>query len=120
MAKLVDGPAVIEAAGNKPKRIEEYFGRVRSGTPGVSIARMQSPPGWQEPGQTPEFDEYALVLSGALRVEHEGRRPPGARRPGRARARGRVGALRHAGARGRRVRGRVPARLSPATVHRDE
>lgn len=69
MAKLIEGPAVVEAAGNVPKRIEEYFGRVRSGTPGVSLARMKSPPGWQEPGQTPEFDEYTLVLSGALRVE---------------------------------------------------
>lgn len=69
MAKLIEAPAVVEAAGNKPKRIEEFVGRVNSGTPGVSIARMKSPPGWQEPGQTPEFDEYTLVLSGALHVE---------------------------------------------------
>jgi ethanolamine utilization protein EutQ (cupin superfamily) len=69
MAKLIEAPTVVEAAGNKPKRIEEFVGRVNSGTPGVSIARMKSPPGWQEPGQTPEFDEYTLVLSGALHVE---------------------------------------------------
>ena len=69
MATLIEAPAVVEAAGNKPKRIEEFFGRVRSGTPAVSLARMKSPAGWQEPGQTPEFDEYTLVLAGALRVE---------------------------------------------------
>src|ERR1043166_8208501 len=61
-------PTVIEAAGNKPKKIEELIGRVNSKTPGVSIARMTSPGGWVEPGQTPEFDEYTLVLRGALRV----------------------------------------------------
>ena len=69
MARLIEAPSVVEAVGNKPKRIEEFFGRVRSATPAVSIARMKSPPGWQEPGQTPEFDEYTVVLSGALRVE---------------------------------------------------
>ena len=62
MAKLIEAPAVVEAAGNKPKVIEEYVGRVRSGTAAVSIARMKSPPGWEEPGQTPEFDEYTVVL----------------------------------------------------------
>ena len=60
--------AVIEAAGNKPKRIEEYVGRVNSGAADVSIARMRSPGGWIEPGQTPEFDEYTLVIRGLLRV----------------------------------------------------
>jgi ethanolamine utilization protein EutQ (cupin superfamily) len=69
LARLIEKPSVVEAAGNVPKRIEEFVGRVNSGTAGVSIARMKSPPGWQEPGQTPEFDEYTLVLSGALRVE---------------------------------------------------
>jgi quercetin dioxygenase-like cupin family protein len=68
---MIEGPAVIESAGNKPKRIEEYFGRVNSGTAAVSIARMKSPPGWEEPGQRPEFDEYTLVLSGRLRVNSE-------------------------------------------------
>ena len=68
MAKLISEPVVIEAAGNKRKRIEEYFGRVRSKTDAVSVARMKSPSGWVEPGQTPEFDEYTVVLAGMLRV----------------------------------------------------
>ena len=61
-------PRIIEAAGNKPKIIEEYIGRVASETAGVSVARMRSPAGWVEPGQTPEFDEYTIVLNGMLRV----------------------------------------------------
>lgn len=61
-------PTVIESAGNNPKRIEEFIGRVNTKTSALSIARMQSPAGWIEPGQTPEFDEYTLVLSGSLRV----------------------------------------------------
>jgi len=61
-------PTIIEAAGNKPKRIEEFIGRVNSQTDALSIARMTSPPGWVEPGQTPEFDEYTVVLRGMLRV----------------------------------------------------
>jgi quercetin dioxygenase-like cupin family protein len=69
MARLIEAPAVVEAAGNKPKRIEEFIGRVRSATGGLSIARMVSPGGWQEPGQTQEFDEYSVVLAGTLRVE---------------------------------------------------
>jgi len=62
-------PTVIKAAGNKPKTIEEFVGRVNSKTSGISIARMKSPSGWVEPGQTPAFDEYTLVLKGMLRVE---------------------------------------------------
>ena len=69
MAIHIQGPSIIEAAGTKPKRIEEYVGRVNSGTAAVSVARMKSPPGWVEPGQTPEFDEYTVVLVGTLRVE---------------------------------------------------
>jgi mannose-6-phosphate isomerase-like protein (cupin superfamily) len=69
MARLISAPTKIEAAGNKPKLIEEYIGRVNSDTAAVSIARMQSPSGWVEPGQTPEFDEYTLVLRGTLHVE---------------------------------------------------
>ena len=69
MIRLIPSPTVIEAAGNKPKLIEEFVGRVNSGTSGLSIARMSSPEGWVEPGQTPEFDEYTLVLKGMLRVE---------------------------------------------------
>jgi mannose-6-phosphate isomerase-like protein (cupin superfamily) len=69
MARLIDGPAIVQAAGNKPKKIEEFVGRARSGDTAVSVARMTSPGGWQEPGQTPEFDEYTVVLRGILRVE---------------------------------------------------
>lgn len=63
-------PTRVEAAGNKPKLIDEYIGRVNSGTDAVSVAHMRSPGGWQEPGQTPRFDEFTLVLRGTLRVEH--------------------------------------------------
>ena len=72
MPTLIEKPTVIAAAGTKPKRIEEFVGRVNSGEAGVSIARMTSPPEWVEPGQTPEFTEYTLVLSGRLRVEYKG------------------------------------------------
>lgn len=68
MPKLIDDPTIIEAAGTKPKLIEEFIGRVNSATKGISIARMRSPGGWTEPGQTPEFDEYTVVLRGMLRV----------------------------------------------------
>jgi len=68
MAKLIEKATLIEAAGSPPKRIEEFVGRVNSGTERVSIARMKSPAGWEEPGQTPEFDEYSLVLAGTLHV----------------------------------------------------
>ncbi len=69
MATIIAAPAVIEAAGSPPKRIEEFIGRINSDTSAVSIARMTSPSGWSEPGQTPEFDEYSVVLRGALHVE---------------------------------------------------
>ena len=72
MPTRIASPTRVEAAGNKPKLIDEYIGRVNSGTPGVSVAHMRSPGGWQEPGQTPEFEEYTLVLKGRLRVEHRG------------------------------------------------
>ena len=72
MPTLISTPAVIEAAGNKPKRIEEYAGRVNTGHDSVSVARMQSPGGWEEPGQRPDFEEITIVLRGMLRVEHEG------------------------------------------------
>lgn len=68
MATLIQQPSIVQAAGNKPKIIEEYVGRVNSKTDSVSIARMKSPSGWVEPGQTPEFDEYTVVLRGTLRV----------------------------------------------------
>jgi mannose-6-phosphate isomerase-like protein (cupin superfamily) len=69
VARLIEKPTIVEAAGNKPKRIEEFVGLVNSGTRGVSVARMTSPGGWVEPGQSPEFDEFTLVLRGTLRVE---------------------------------------------------
>jgi mannose-6-phosphate isomerase-like protein (cupin superfamily) len=72
MPRLIEAPAVVQAAGNKPKRIEEYAGRVNSGHGGVSVARMQSPEGWREPGQRPDFEEITVVLAGTLRVEHDG------------------------------------------------
>jgi mannose-6-phosphate isomerase-like protein (cupin superfamily) len=64
----IKAPSIVQAAGNKPKIIEEYFGRVNSQTSDLSVARMKSPGGWVEPGQTPEFDEYTVVLRGTLRV----------------------------------------------------
>jgi len=68
MVTLIPTPSIIEAAGNKPKIIKEYIGRVNSQTIEASVARMNSPAGWEEPGQTPEFDEYTLVLAGTLKV----------------------------------------------------
>ena len=69
MPTFIPSPSVIKAAGNKPKVIEEFIGRVNTSTNGLSIARMKSPSGWIEPGQTPEFDEYTIVLHGTLRVK---------------------------------------------------
>ncbi len=72
MPTLISHPTRITAAGNKPKLIDEYVGRVNSQTSGVSVAHMRSPQGWEEPGQTPEFDEFTIVLKGTLRVYHQG------------------------------------------------
>jgi mannose-6-phosphate isomerase-like protein (cupin superfamily) len=72
MPTLIAGPARVPAVGSPPKTIEEFVGRVTSGTESVSVARMKSPPGWSEPGQRPEFDEVTVVLAGRLRVEHAG------------------------------------------------
>ena len=71
MPRLVEQPTVVSAAGTRPKQIQEFVGRVNTGDAGVSVARMVSPEGWQEPGQQPEFEEVTLVLSGLLRVEYE-------------------------------------------------
>jgi mannose-6-phosphate isomerase-like protein (cupin superfamily) len=71
MPTLIPHPARIASAGTKMKTIEEYVGRVNSSTAGVSVAHMRSPEGWEEPGQTPEFDEYTIVLQGTLRVQHK-------------------------------------------------
>jgi mannose-6-phosphate isomerase-like protein (cupin superfamily) len=72
MPVLIDAPTRVAAAGNPPKRIDEFIGRVRSGTESVSVAHMRSPSGWTEPGQRPDFDEHTVVLAGTLHVEHEG------------------------------------------------
>jgi quercetin dioxygenase-like cupin family protein len=69
MPRLISAPTVIPAAGQPPKIIEEFIGRVNSNSAAVSIAKMTSPSGWREPGQTPEFDEYTNVLKGELEVE---------------------------------------------------
>lgn len=71
MPRLIERPTIVEAAGTKPKQIEEFIGRVNSGHESLSIARMQSPEGWEEPAQRPEFHEFTIVLSGTLRVEHD-------------------------------------------------
>jgi mannose-6-phosphate isomerase-like protein (cupin superfamily) len=70
MPTLIQTANRIEAVGNKPKLIDEYVGRVNTGTAELSVAQMRSPAGWLEPGQTPEFDEFTVVLRGMLRVEH--------------------------------------------------
>jgi mannose-6-phosphate isomerase-like protein (cupin superfamily) len=72
MPTLISSPKRIEAAGNKPKLIDEYVGRVNSATDALSVAHMRSPGGWVDPGQSPEFDEFTVVLHGCLRVEHAG------------------------------------------------
>ena len=72
MPELIESPTRVEAAGTKPKLIDEYAGRVNTGEERVSVAHMRSPAGWVEPGQKPDFDEYTLVLGGVLHVEHDG------------------------------------------------
>ncbi len=72
MPTHINQPTVIQSVGTKPKTIEEFIGRVNSGHSAFSVARMVAPEGWQEPGQRPEFEEVTLVLSGVVRVEHEG------------------------------------------------
>ena len=73
MATLIEKASLIQAAGQPPKTIEEFIGRANSGTSALSIARMQSPPGWSEPGQQPEFDEYTVVLKGRLHIKFKDR-----------------------------------------------
>jgi mannose-6-phosphate isomerase-like protein (cupin superfamily) len=72
MPRLIPQPTVIDCVGTKPKQIQEFAGRVNSGHETTSVARMVSPEGWTEPGQTPEFEEITVVLKGMLRVEHKG------------------------------------------------
>jgi mannose-6-phosphate isomerase-like protein (cupin superfamily) len=120
MPTLITNSTRIEAAGNKPKLIDEFVGRVNSGESRLSVARMKSPGGWVEPGQTPEFDEFTIVLAGMLRVEHKG---------GAIDVRAGQAVVTHAG---EWVRYSTPQSdgaeyvavclpaFSPATVHRDE
>lgn len=120
MPTHVPRPTRLEAAGNKPKLIDEYVGRVNTGTTAASVALMKSPGGWGEPPQTPRFDEYTLVLRGLLRVEHE---------HGVLDVRAGEAVIAHAGERVRYstpleegaeyVAVCVPA-FSPATVHRED
>ncbi len=72
MARLIEAPTVVRAAGNKPKQSQEFVGRINTDTAALSIARMVSPAGWVEPGQTPDFDEFSVVLQGVLHVETAG------------------------------------------------
>jgi quercetin dioxygenase-like cupin family protein len=120
MPTLIEKPTVIQAAGNKPKIIEEFIGRVNSKTDALSVAKMTSPAGWLEPGQTPEFDEYTVVLRGMLRV---------ATRDGATDVRAGQAVITHAGewvqystpedGGAEYVAVCFPA-FSPGTVHRDE
>ena len=120
MPTHIQQPSIVQAAGNKPKIIEEYVGRVNSSTDGVSVARMKSPSGWVEPGQTPEFEEYTVVLRGILRVTSKS---------GSIEVHAGQGVITHAGEwvqystpgpeGAEYVAVCLPA-FSPATVHRDE
>ena len=119
MPTFIPAPTRVEAAGNKPKLIDEYIGRVNSKTGDASVAHMRSPGGWQEPGQTPEFDEFTVVLRGSLRVEY---------RSGSLDVRAGQAVIAH---RGEWIRYSTPESegaeyiavclpaFSPATVHRD-
>jgi mannose-6-phosphate isomerase-like protein (cupin superfamily) len=120
MPELIEGPARVEAAGTKPKLIEEFVGRVNTGEDRVSVARMTSPEGWEEPGQRPGFDEYTLVLDGTLRVEYEGGElEVGAGQAVLARAREWIRYSSPAAGGAHYVAVCLPA-FSPDTVHRDE
>jgi mannose-6-phosphate isomerase-like protein (cupin superfamily) len=120
MPKLIERPTVIESAGNKPKQIQEFAGRVNSGHSSVSVARMISPSGWEEPGQRPEFEEITVVIRGTLRVEHE----TGVLevRAGQAVATAPGEWVRYStpGAEGAEYIAVCLPAFSPATVHRDE
>ncbi len=119
MSRLITAPTRITAAGNKPKIIEELVGRVNTGDARVSIAHMRSPAGWTEPGQTPEFDEYSIVLAGVLRVTHrEGMIDVAVGQAVHARAGEWVRYSTPTDAGAEYVAVCVPA-FSPATVHRD-
>ena len=120
MPTLISQPTKIEAAGNKPKIIEEFIGRVNSDESRLSVAKMKSPGGWVEPGQTPQFDEFTIVLKGMLRVKHKG---------GEIDVRSGQAIIAHAGewvqysspeAEGAEYVAICLPAFSPTTVHRDE
>jgi hypothetical protein len=111
MATLIESPTIIQAAGTPPKKIEEFIGRVNSNTEVVSIARMRSPSGWQEPGQTPEFDEFTVVLNGSLHVRlHDGDFDVQAGQANNRSCRG-MGAIQHLVSRRCLLHCSVPARI---------
>jgi ethanolamine utilization protein EutQ (cupin superfamily) len=117
MPKLIEKPVLIEAAGDKPKLIREYVGLVNNAERRISLAVMQSPPGWKEPGQRPEFDEYSVVLEGTLVVEHEaGRLQVEA---GQAVLAGAGEWVRYSTPQGARYVALCLPAFSPNTVHRD-
>jgi len=117
VARKIPAPTIVESVGNVPKKIEEFVGRVNTGDEALSIARMTSPPGWEEPAQTPEFDEWTLVLEGRVVVEHEdGRTDVGPGEAFHARAGERVRYSTPEGARYLAVC--LPA-FAPETAHRD-
>ena len=120
MPELVSKPSRIEAAGNKPKIIDEYVGRVVNGTTALSVAHMKSPSGWQEPGQTPEFDEFTVVLRGALRVEFKGGALEVAAGQAVIARKGEWVRYSTPGADGAEYIAVCLPAFSPATVHRDE
>lgn len=120
MPTLIAAPTVVAAAGNKPKRIEEYAGRVNSGHAAVSVARMVSPGGWVEPGQRPEFEEITVVLRGVLRVEHEGGVLDVSAGQAIVTAPGEWVRYSTPGAEGAEYVAVCLPAFSPATVHRDE
>lgn len=120
MPKLIPQPTRITAAGQPPKLIDEYVGRVNTHATAVSIAHMRSPSGWSEPGQRPEFDEYSIVLRGTLRVEHEaGALDVNAGQAVLARG-GEWVRYSTPGAEGAEYIAVCLPAFSPATVHRDE
>ena len=120
MPTLIAAPTRIQAAGNQPKIIEEYVGRVNSRNEHVSIALMRSPSGWEEPGQTPEFEEVSVVLKGLLRVEYRGGQMDVS--PGQAVVTHRGEWIRYStpGPEGAEYVAICMPAFSPATVHRDE
>jgi ethanolamine utilization protein EutQ len=117
MPTLIEKPTRIEAAGTKPKIIEEFVGRVNSTTQALSVAHMRSPAGWLEPGQTPEFDEYTIVLKGALRVTHKGGEIDV--RPGQAVVAHRGEWIQYSTPEGAEYIAVCLPAFSPGTVHRD-